>query len=163
MNDEMIVSRALLRQALEALEWSVDTVQAEYDSDWRHGIPTRKAALDRMLEALNAHKSSITAIRTTLETAEKAKPVRGVATSKDYGVVLCKPGRELEYGGFLYSAPVASEDAKDAARYRKLVAHLGKLTEDCGPMDKLLDSLPDGAVPSKDQLDAALDEMGEKE
>ena len=129
MNDEMIVSRALLRQALEALEWSVDTVQAEYDSDWRHGIPTRKAALDRMLEALNAHKSSITAIRTTLETAEKAEPVAGLFRTQSNKIECFYRGSLTPIDGHhfhrefvdclplaaivpLYSAPVAPSSAR---------------------------------------------------
>lgn len=52
--------------ALEALIESVDLVQNDYDSDWRHGMPTRASQLAASLGALNAHKKAIEALRTAL-------------------------------------------------------------------------------------------------
>lgn len=61
-----MTDREIMQQALDALENSVDTVQHEYDADWRHGIPTRKAQLDGMKECLDAHIAAITALRDRL-------------------------------------------------------------------------------------------------
>jgi len=69
------MSITAMRQALEALENSVDTVQHEYDTDWRHGMPTRKAQLDGMRVLLEQHQAAITSLRTAIEQAEKQEPV----------------------------------------------------------------------------------------
>ena len=56
----------LLRQALEALENSIDAVRNEYETDWRHGYPTREAQLAGMKEMLDQHEAAITAIKEAL-------------------------------------------------------------------------------------------------
>ncbi len=61
-----MTDRQLMQQALDALENSVDTVHHEYDADWRHGLPTRKAQLDGMKECLDAHIAAITALQERL-------------------------------------------------------------------------------------------------
>ena len=53
----------LVQKAEEALENSVDVVQNEYDNDWRHSLPTRKAQLDGMLKMLEQHKEAIATIK----------------------------------------------------------------------------------------------------
>ena len=60
-----------LKLALEALEDSVDTIRREYETDWRHGLPTRKAQLDGMKQALDNHEAAITAIREALAQPEQ--------------------------------------------------------------------------------------------
>jgi hypothetical protein len=70
-----MTDRQLLQQALDALENSVDTVQHEYDADWRHGLPTRKAQLDGMKECLDAHIAAITSLRERLAQPEQ-EPVK---------------------------------------------------------------------------------------
>jgi len=64
------MNRQLLQQALEALEESVDLVQHDYDADWRHGMPTRKAQLDASLNALTTHRAAIAALREALNAPE---------------------------------------------------------------------------------------------
>jgi hypothetical protein len=49
----------LIREMGKALENSVDAVQAAYDSDWRHGMPTREAQLECMRLELEQHKSAL--------------------------------------------------------------------------------------------------------
>lgn len=56
----------VLRLALYALMESVDLVQHDYNTDWRHGIPTRAGQLKASLYALNAHKDAIERIRALL-------------------------------------------------------------------------------------------------
>ena len=63
----LIQQEALLRQALEALENSIDTVRNEYETDWRHGYPTREAQLAGMKEMLDQHEAAITAIKEALK------------------------------------------------------------------------------------------------
>lgn len=63
------MTRALLEQALEALNGSVDLVRNEYEWNWRHGIPTRKAQLDSYKHDLEVHEKVISDIK-----AELAKP-----------------------------------------------------------------------------------------
>lgn len=60
------IERETLQAAIDALEESVDTVQNDYDSDWRHGMPTRKAQLDASLLALNQHRAAIDELRAAL-------------------------------------------------------------------------------------------------
>ena len=62
-------TRELLQMALDALENSIDDVRNEYETNWRHGIPTREAQLDAMRKDLVKHEGAITAIR-----AHLAKP-----------------------------------------------------------------------------------------
>ena len=58
--------REAAQQALEALEESIDTVRNEYESDWRHGVPTREKQLSAMRELVEKHEAAITALRTAL-------------------------------------------------------------------------------------------------
>ena len=57
---------ALLRQTLRALEDSIDAVRAEYEGDWRHGLPTREAHLRAMREAVERHEQTIAALKERL-------------------------------------------------------------------------------------------------
>ena len=66
-----MTDRQLLQQALDALKNSVDTVQHEYDADWRHGLPTRKAQLDGMKECLDAHIAAIASLRERLAQCDR--------------------------------------------------------------------------------------------
>ena len=61
--DTILELCALLVHAEDALENSVDVVQNEYDNDWRHSLPTRKAQLDGMLKMLERHKETLAAIK----------------------------------------------------------------------------------------------------
>lgn len=54
---------AAMREALEALEESVDLVRSDYMQDWRHGLPTRKAQLDGMKEQVEAHEAAISSLK----------------------------------------------------------------------------------------------------
>jgi hypothetical protein len=69
---------ALMKAALSALEESIDIVGEDYRTDWRHGLPTRKAQLDGKKEQLDAHESAITALRARLAAAPP--PVQGGET-----------------------------------------------------------------------------------
>lgn len=62
------------QQALEALTNSVDLVQADYDSSWKHGIPQRKAQLDAQLAELELHKAAIESLRAALSAPQPAAP-----------------------------------------------------------------------------------------
>lgn len=66
-----MIDRALLQQALEALEESIDLVRHEYKTDWRHGMPTRKAQLDGMKKGVEFHEKAITALRERLAQPEQ--------------------------------------------------------------------------------------------
>jgi hypothetical protein len=57
-----------MKQALEGVEEeSVDMVRNAYETDWRHGIPTRKAQLDGLKHNVELHEQAITALRQALE------------------------------------------------------------------------------------------------
>jgi hypothetical protein len=84
-----------MKQALEALENSVDTVQHEYDTDWRHGLPTRKAQLDGMKVLLERHQAAITALRTAIEQAEEKK----MPITDDHGKAIHDQRRVVEQKG----------------------------------------------------------------
>ncbi len=58
----------VLSLALASLEESLDTVTHEYQTDWRHGMPTRAGQLAAMKQSLDAHHAAIAAARITLET-----------------------------------------------------------------------------------------------
>lgn len=60
---------ALLRQALDALTESIDTMRNEHAADWRHGIPTRAAQLQAGAETVAAHEAAIAALRARLGVA----------------------------------------------------------------------------------------------
>ena len=55
-----------LELALDALTESIDLVRNDYATDWRHGLPTRKAQLDGMAETVKAHEAAIEACRAAL-------------------------------------------------------------------------------------------------
>lgn len=60
----------VMRKALNALENSVDLVQAEYTDNWRHGLPTRAAQLDGLKRLAEDHASAIEALRAEIERME---------------------------------------------------------------------------------------------
>lgn len=60
-----------MKQALAALENSIDTVRNEYENDWRHGLPTRKAQLDAIKEMVDQHDSAIKSLRWAIAEAEQ--------------------------------------------------------------------------------------------
>ena len=59
-SEEVAKLRAALGACVEALNESVDLVRHDYESDWRHGLPTRKAQLDGKKDLLDAHIAAIT-------------------------------------------------------------------------------------------------------
>ena len=58
--------RDILQLALEALEESIDQVEGNYISDWRHGLLSRAAQLDGMRQGVEQHKAAIAAIKEAL-------------------------------------------------------------------------------------------------
>lgn len=62
-----MIATEVMRKALEALENSLDLVQAEYTDNWRHGLPTRAAQLDGLKRLAEDHASAITALRAEIE------------------------------------------------------------------------------------------------
>ena len=64
----MLIDRNVVQAALEALEESIDTMRNAYDSDWRHGIPTRQGQLDAMKATVDAHAEAITILKAVLST-----------------------------------------------------------------------------------------------
>ena len=71
---QVLIDRATLEQMTVALEDSIDCVRHEYETYWGHGLPTRKAQIDRMKESLDQHEASITAGRAALANAERVEP-----------------------------------------------------------------------------------------
>ena len=71
------MSITAMKQALEALENSVDLAQNEYAVavELYDKYPTRAAKIDGLLALQKAHEDSITALRQAIEQAEEAKPV----------------------------------------------------------------------------------------
>lgn len=67
---QVLIDRATLEQVVVALEDSIDCVRHEYETYWGHGLPTRKAQIDRMKESLDQHEAAITAGRAALANAE---------------------------------------------------------------------------------------------
>jgi replicative DNA helicase len=61
--DRIDADEALMRECLEALMESVDLVENEYKSNWRHGVPTRARQLDATLKGLEAHQLAIFKLR----------------------------------------------------------------------------------------------------
>lgn len=62
-----MIATEVMRKALEALENSLDLVQAEYTDNWRHGLPTRAAQLDGLKQLAEDHASAIEALRAEIE------------------------------------------------------------------------------------------------
>ena len=69
MSEFVTIDRATLEQLVGALEDSIDCARHEYETYWGHGLPTRKAQIDRMKESLDQHEASITAGRAALAKA----------------------------------------------------------------------------------------------
>jgi hypothetical protein len=66
-----MTDRELMKQALDALEESVDTVHQISESDWRHPIPTRKTQLDGIKNLVEQHKAAITALKERLANCDR--------------------------------------------------------------------------------------------
>lgn len=60
----------VIRAMLAALEESVDMVAENYNTDWRHGVPTRQAQLDGKYELLEAHRAAIEQGKAAMQTKE---------------------------------------------------------------------------------------------
>lgn len=125
MND-VTIERETLAAALDALTESVDLVQHDYDSDWRHGMPTRKAQLDASLLALNQHKAAIAALRAALE-AKPADPVvwadKAMELATDFGMESLRVGSSERQDIFLSNGvaswkTIALREKREAARER---------------------------------------------
>lgn len=101
----------VMRKALEALENSVDLVQAEYTDNWRHGRPTRAAQLDGLKRLAEDHASAITALRAELERMEAVEPVAwGRVFEGEVCDIICPSEHAREPGSYtvpLYTAPIA--------------------------------------------------------
>jgi hypothetical protein len=69
----MTTLREAAQQALEALEKSIDTVRNEYNTDWRHGLPTREKQLLAIREQVDKHEAAINALRAALSEPEQQK------------------------------------------------------------------------------------------
>lgn len=109
-----------LRLALEALENSVDLVQAECQDNWRHGMPTRASQLAGLQKLAEDHVTAITALRAEIAALEKVEAVAWAISydgktpymlwGSDYGAQLDLEVRRV--GGTacklpLYATPVA--------------------------------------------------------
>ena len=57
MSEFVTIDRATLEQLVGALEDSIDCARHEYETYWGHGLPTRKAQIDRMKESLDQHEA----------------------------------------------------------------------------------------------------------
>jgi len=60
-------------KVLAALEESIDLVEHDYESDWRHGLPTRKAQLDGLRKGVELHKEAIAIMRKEQEPISDAE------------------------------------------------------------------------------------------
>jgi hypothetical protein len=89
-----MTDRDLMQQALDALEESVDTVRHEYETDWRHKMPTRKAQLEGMKAGLDAHDAAITALRERLAQPEQEPDPIGDAQDKLIAEMAAQPEQE---------------------------------------------------------------------
>lgn len=113
----------VLKQALEVLEASVDLVQNEFDTNWRHGIPTRQTQLDYEAKMLQQHKDSITNLRAAIEQMEKVEPIGSVGDLVDDCVMPTLEHMGITAKTLLYTAPVAPEYYQRLAReYEKGLA-----------------------------------------
>jgi hypothetical protein len=66
MTEWKLVPVTTLQNALQALEESIGYVEHDCATNWRQGMPTRKAQLDAMLAELGNHRHSIELLRTIL-------------------------------------------------------------------------------------------------
>ena len=55
-----------MRAALEALQESIDLVENDHATDWRHGLPTRAAQLEGKRKGVDDHKAAIAALEKEL-------------------------------------------------------------------------------------------------
>jgi hypothetical protein len=65
------MTREALKLVHDALINSSDALWNEYQSDWRHGIPTRRAQLDAKLKMCEDHDKAIAAIKAALAQPEQ--------------------------------------------------------------------------------------------
>ena len=109
----------VLKQALEALENSIDMVRCDYETNWRHGLPTRKAQLDGMKEMLEQHEKSITFLRQAIAEAEKQEPVAWMHNHIKGNVIAHRPvtlDRHPEHWTALYPEPKPCPTCEALAR-----------------------------------------------
>lgn len=136
--------RQAAQAALEALTESVDLVQHDYDNDWRHGMPTRAGQLKGSLDALNAHKAAIDALRAALAEPQP-EPVAWAHRYSDDGPLRTLRDSELDaiddvaiVGGTarvvpLYAAPQAQHPLTDK---QIDAAYCESQNQDLRPQDK---------------------------
>lgn len=79
------IDSALLKQAKDALIESVYLVREAYRTNWRHGIPARKAQLDAEKAALDAHEKAISDIEAALAAQPSEPPDKCGNTPYDEG------------------------------------------------------------------------------
>ena len=87
--------RQALELALEALEDSIDTVRHQYETDWRHGMPTRLVQLERMKIGVEGHERAITAIKEALAQPEQ-EPVAYLSNKRQRLNIEIKPQTFVE-------------------------------------------------------------------
>ena len=73
------MTKEVLTLALEALEESIDQVEGNYISDWRHGLLSRAAQLDGMRQGVEQHKAAIAAIKEALAAPLSDKQISDLA------------------------------------------------------------------------------------
>ena len=76
------MTREVLQMVHDALINSSDALWNEYQSDWRHGVPTRKAQLDGKLRMAEDHDKAITAIKAALAQQDAESHLQAVS---DFG------------------------------------------------------------------------------
>jgi hypothetical protein len=134
-----MTDRELMQQALDALEESVDTVRHEYETDWRHKMPTRKAQLEGMKAGLDAHDAAITALRERLAQPEQ-EPV--ACLSKTQAKAILGLALDLEKTGRMVVITQGQERTDFAARNRNI---------QCALEDALRNATPPPAAQRKPQ------------
>ena len=133
------MSITAMKQAVEALENSVDLVQHEYtDAVELYGkYPTRAAKIDGLLALQKAHEDSITALRQAIEVAGKAEPVAHTLVA----------GALFDFMGYLTSRTErivlsASDDAAPAVDAIRDFAKKRGLSLDDALVREWIDALP---------------------
>lgn len=64
-----------MRMARDALLESADLVRQDYESDWRHGMPTRAGQLAAKKATVDEHDKAIAALDAAIQQIERAEPV----------------------------------------------------------------------------------------